>query len=259
MKNSNLITGISLIVGLIITVFIFKLIQTSTNLKTFDIVLLLLFPIIIAIVTYLFSTNDLIKLKADLIEEYKNHRTEVNSYVDRNRFVCHGTKFGVPNRSEFWDHFLIYANNQFVLFGKTNHNWVSGGNEQSIRLGNAIVSILEKNGRVKILSQDKEETIVKHKVFIEKYVVDKIKKSSNKNALLKKFQDNFTYRIKSHLNFTAVISDDRIIILPRMNNDDNHEKCMVLELNHSMEEIYKNYSTDIETIFELAPEITFEL
>lgn len=268
MKNSNLITIISLVVGFLITVFLFKLIQTYTLLKPFEIILLLVFPIIIAVITYLISTNDLKNIKTDIVENYKNYqlstqkeikelKDEITEYVDKNRFVCHGTKYGFPNRSQFWDNFLILANKRFILFGKTNHNWVSKGKDQSTRLGNAIIAILENDGIVKMLSEDGQETIDKHKAFIEKYILEKIVSTTKKNALLKKFKDNFAYKTKNDLNFTAVVSDDRLIILPRLNNEKNQDKCMVLEVNHTMEDVYINYSTDIETVFDLAHEITF--
>lgn len=270
MKNSNLITIISLIVGLLITVFLYKLIETYTILKWFEIILLLVFPVVLTVITYLISTNDLKNLKTDIIENYKNYqlsteeeikelKNEITEYVDKNRFVCHGTKYGFPNRSQFWDNFLILANKKFILFGKTNHNWVSKGRDQSVRLGNSIIAILENDGIVKILSEDGQETIDKHKAFIEKYILDKIGSTTKKNVLLKKFKDNFSYKTKNDLNFTAVVSDDRLIILPRLNNEKNQDKCMVLEVNRTMEDVYINYSTDIENVFELAAEIKFEL
>lgn len=262
MKNFNSTTWISLIVGMLIWILIS--IALTTYLPITDVILLLLFPIAIAVISAIIGNNDLKQLKKDMIKEYqathgdfekemKVLKNEINNYIDKNRIVCHGTKYVFPSidRSKFWNDLLIGANKKFILLGTTNKSWVTGGTDQSNRLGNAIIAILENNGEVKILSHDEARTIENHKIFIKKYILDKI---GDDSTLLDKFQKHFTYKLQDNLNFTAVVSDDRLIILPRMNNEQNHEKCMVLEINrHTLGEIHQNYLSDIETIFDLAP------
>lgn len=264
MKKESLFPtiAITLIVTLIVLVFMY--IVLIAYLPVHEVLLVLLFPVSIATVTLLINQNGLKGLKREIIDNLDNSKSEfkkeVKSYVDNNRFICHGSKYGIPNRSEFWNNFLVYAKTKFILLGKTNHSWVTGGKAQSILLGNSILNILENGGIVKILSENDAEIIENNKVFIQKYVIDKIKeKEKNKRDLLiEKFENNFAYKTNNNLNFTAVVSDDRLIILPRMNNESNHEKCMVLEINHSDQEIYKNYFTDIETIFDKATDIDFD-
>lgn len=269
MKNFNLTTGLATVIGIVITVAIF--IVLLAYFKTHEVILLLLFPIAIAVITYLITYNDTRGLKTEIFKEFGDSQAriqnditdlkkEIINYVDKDRLVCHGTKYAFPktNRSDFWNSFLINAHKKFILLGNTNKSWLNGGSDQSTKLGKSILAILENNGTVKIISENNERTIERHKKFIQQYVLEKIKSSENKNELLEKFYRNFAYKIQSDLNFTAVVSDNRLIILPRMNIEENQEKCMVLEINHSVPEIYKNYLTDIEAIFDLAPEITFK-
>lgn len=172
------------------------------------------------------------------------------------RVICHGTKFTVPNSSEFWSSLLRKAEYRFYLIGYTNKSWIHKSEEQSVALGDAIIRIIESGGIVKILSVDDEDIISLHTDFIRDYVVKKVRRFSNtrKQAILSRLEKSerqkFIYAVSNNSNYGAVISDGRFLLLPTMNSPRFRDEALVLELKqgiHSPQ--FENYIGDIDRMF----------
>ena len=166
---------------------------------------------------------------------------------EKNIIKFHGKKNSVPGGNDWWNSLLSGANKRFFLIGESNKSWVNKDEEQKITLANAIVRILGNGGEVKILSTSNE--IVPHTIdFIRNYVYDV---ASTKGIDLSKYVGKtFVYSTSDHTNYNAVISDDKLILMPTLNTRMFRNDCMVLEIDQkSSKSTFNNYIADIERKF----------
>jgi len=180
------------------------------------------------------------EIKQWLHEIIKNPSTH-NLYP---RVFIHGTKFDVPKKNEFWNELFQKADTKFYLLGGSNKSWVNKGEHQSEELAMAIVRIISNGGNIKIISDDLPATIANHKQFYKEYIKPKI----IDKALSTKFKKAFIYGVVSSSNYQAVISDNRIVLLPKMNSTQFKDESLVMELEGSHLPHFKNYLADIERL-----------
>ncbi len=196
-------------------------------------------------IAYTTTKVGLQKFKNDLKVWIKEIVLNQDSHAGKPIIYVHGTKFDVPNKNEFWTDLLRNASNKFYLLGSSNKSWIERDENQSNDLSNAIIKIVESNGTVKIVSNNDLKTIKKHKDFILNYILPKIRNE----ILFTQFKKNFKYCVLAHSNYSAVISDDRIVLLPTLNSKAFTDESLVLELVGSHLPQFKNYLSDIERIF----------
>jgi hypothetical protein len=198
---------------------------------------------------YIHYTNDLKGLRKLRSELSKWIKVLIDNPIEHNlvpKALIHGTKFDVPNRNEFWNDLLRGAKGKFILLGGSNKSWIDKSPSQSRDLANSIVSIIKNGGNVIIMSDDRSEVISNHKTFFSIFIRPQLK---SKSISLFKFKKRFIYATVNHTNYQAVISDSRIILLPKMNSIQFKDESLVIELEGSHLVQFKNYAADIERLF----------
>lgn len=162
-----------------------------------------------------------------------------------NKIVFHGTKHVVPYGNNWWNDLLSHANERFYLVGKSNKSWVNKSSEQSKILAASIIRILENSGQVKLVSCDHDEVINSTKKFIKEFVIPEANKNGLKNSDL--ITGAFSYTTSSDKNYNAVVSDNKLIIMPILNTEEFRDESMVLEIDKNIaEQPFMNYVGDIE-------------
>ena len=160
-----------------------------------------------------------------------------------NSVRCYGTKHNVPNNKIFWDDLLTRAKEKFILVGQTNKSWIGRGEEeQKELLGESIAHIIQKGGKVFILSSTNKETIVNTKKFIKTYIRPLL--ITNKNY--PNFKESLIYGSTDNIHYNAVVSDSRLIIMPRLNDNKFLDEAMVIEITkQSRSDIFYHYHDDV--------------
>lgn len=165
--------------------------------------------------------------------------------------ICHGTKYHVPNREHFWDDLLEKAHHEFILVGNTNKSWIKRDPEQSQRLGAAIVRMTSNSGRVTIVSGNQAERVRDTENFFREHVYGQLTNLSKRKRerLRRALKANLRYAVASRVNYSAVVSDDRMLIIPRLNSEDFTAEAMVLELRRDIHTTqFMHYHGDIDRI-----------
>jgi nucleoside 2-deoxyribosyltransferase len=170
--------------------------------------------------------------------------------------VSHGTKFTVPHSHEFWNNLLKAANHRFYLVGYSNKSWINRTEEQSLELSQAIIHIIEQNGTVKILSVDEEKVKTHHERFLRDYIYRSVKAlpPDRRQKVLARIKDNIKpgliYAVSNKSHYGAVVSDDRLLLLPTMNTQEFRSEALVLELKRGINSPqFENYLGDIDRLF----------
>lgn len=168
---------------------------------------------------------------------------------------CHGTKFSVPHSHDFWKRLLLEADTRFTLVGHTNRSWLFKTEEQSALLAGAIARIIAQGGTVRIHSDDGDDHIENHRGFFRRHFGDRSEIGTK--DVLKRFRHRVTHERPSPLWYTvgashygAVLSDDRLLLLPTLNSREFANEACVLEFQrgaHSPQ--FENYLADIERLF----------
>jgi len=176
--------------------------------------------------------------------------------------ISHGTKFTVPDSHEFWNNLLKAANSRFYLVGFSNKSWVNRTDKQSIELSNAIIHIIEQNGTVKILSVDEPKVRAYHQKFLLNYFYRTVKELARdrRRKVLERLRDNhapgLVYAVHNQSHYGAVVSDDKLLILPTMNTPEFRSEALVLELKQGINSPqFENYLSDIDRLFHDAKRI----
>lgn len=165
----------------------------------------------------------------------------------RNIVRFHGTKYNVPGGNDWWNSLMLDASERFYLVGESNKSWINKDDEQKKLLAKAMARIIANNGKVKILSTSTQ--IVPLTIdFIKKYVfieADKI------GLILSDIvKDSLIYTVAERINYNAVVSDNKLILMPTLNTPMFRNDCMVLELERkSLKSTFNNYIADIERMF----------
>lgn len=236
------IIALALVVVGAVFIPLFILIQRATQtLSTVEIITILIYPIFASaaaslLVTYLFRLVDR--------PRWTGVETRLGALTNR-RISCLGTKYEVPNGGEFWNSLLHVAQRRFFLIGNTNKSWIWKDEDQAKKLAQSIYDIVSRGGEVRIVSNDDVETIKKTKQFIDKHLRPLVAKKADKE----RFTRNFIYRAVENSNYSGVVSDDRLVLMPVMNTGAFRAESMVLDLNaldHERE--FKNYLGDIGRI-----------
>jgi hypothetical protein len=181
------------------------------------------------------------------------------SDIYSNKLILHGSKYKFPDydRSTFWNNFLLEADHTFVLVGHTNKSWVKGDQRQCQLLSDSIIRIIRDGGTVRILSCTDDDVISSNLRFIEEWVVDKLNGLSS--GMVLRAKDSVEYATFDDINYNAVVSDDRLVVIPRSNDKDFRQNDAVIEVDPIFHnDIYTNYMKDIDSTFRLANEIQID-
>lgn len=166
---------------------------------------------------------------------------------------CHGTKYDVPHKEVFWNSLLTAATQRFWLVGHSNKSWIDRNASQSRSLGDAIVRICSSGGEVHVVSAKK--AIKRTKDFLQHHVFRERdgETAKSKQRRLKALTQHLTYSVSPRINYSAVVSDDRALIIPLLNTDQFRDESMVIELTKGLQpKQFDNYMGDIERLVEVA-------
>lgn len=162
--------------------------------------------------------------------------------------TCYATKFAMPDVYRFWNDLCFSARKRFYLVGGTNKSWFSKSSEQSTALGEAMRRILADGGQVKIVSRDDQVVIAQTKHFFERFVFDPAAARGETSVIERAIgEQRLVYVPIAHSNYDAVVSDDRLVLLPIPNTPSFRNEAMVL--GWTLETGYHpfmNYLADID-------------
>lgn len=188
--------------------------------------------------------------------KHQQHISKVSSYNPRNLVVSHGTKHTVPESYQFWNDLLGEANKRFYLVGHSNRSWIDKGEDQASILGDSILRLIGNGGTVRILSADQPEIIKQHQLFLREYVSDKVsslgleEQKKARSALRNGLNPKLTYVVYNSCHYGAVVSDDRMMLMPTLNSSEFRDAAMVNELVRGVNNPqFDNYLSDIDRLF----------
>lgn len=164
------------------------------------------------------------------------------------KLSIYDNKYKVPGANQFWRDLSGKAKKRFHLLGETNKSWIGRDTLQTEQLGNSIFEILLSDGEVSIYCVKRKSIIEKHRRFFKKYIFDKTNelKSSEKAKYIENLNRNFRFCYGAVLKYQAVISDDRIVIVPLVNTPIFKEESIVFEMHDSKHSrLFQFYSDDI--------------
>jgi pyrimidine deaminase RibD-like protein len=179
------------------------------------------------------------ELNRDFIRHHTNESTP--------QVICHGTKYQVPDRARFWNDLLEYAQKEFILVGNSNKSWFARDPAQSERLGAAMRRIVANGGRVVIISSDAHSVCEQTESFFKTFVLSGVKDRGQLRAL----RERLIYVQAPNVHYSAVVSDGRMLIMPRLNSPAFGAEAMVLELSRDRHETqFTHYKNDINRVIE---------
>lgn len=170
--------------------------------------------------------------------------------------VSYATKFAMPDVPRFWNDLCLSAKRRFYLVGGTNKSWFGKSSEQSHELGQAMASILLGGGTVKIVSREDAVVVAQTKHFFDRFVFDPARQLGQQASLQQAIDEQrLAYVTVAHSNYDAVISDDRIVLLPIPNTPSFRNEALVVEwMLDTGYHPFMNYLADIDrTISEARP------
>lgn len=203
-------------------------------------------------IKYRTTGRELESLRTRLTEWFQQAALEAKQARTSPRVHCHGTKFDVPNRNLFWNDLLAQAQRRFYLLGRSNKSWINKGERQSTELAESIVRIISNGGTVRILSDSRPEVIASHKRFIRDHVLrlwnGRSENQSITGSLGNPNGNTFKYVTYDQSNYGAVISDDRLVLLPTLNSSEFRDETLVLEIFGPSSPQLANYLGDIDRL-----------
>jgi len=177
------------------------------------------------------------------------------------RLLVYENKLSIPDTNAFWRSLSNEADKEFVLLGASNKSWIKRDRRQTQAMGESIVRILKDGGNCAILCADKRRVVQDHIVFVAEYVVDVIRElsGSDRDVAQEGYEKRFLLSVSSNLNYQAVISDDRIVVLPLLNAKEFKAESVVVQFNrYKHPPQFQVYYDDIKRIVN-ACEIRSEL
>ncbi|MFJ7211491.1 hypothetical protein [Amycolatopsis sp. NPDC098790] len=174
--------------------------------------------------------------------------------------VSYTTKFAMPDVPRFWNDLCLTAKRRFYLVGGTNKSWFGKSSEQSHELGQAMTRILLGGGTVKIVSRRDSVVVAQTKHFFDRFVFDPARRDGQQAALQAAIDaQRLVYVTVPHSNYDAVISDDRIVLLPIPNTPSFRNEALVLEWKlDGGYHPFMNYLADIDRTISQADPVGFD-
>lgn len=164
------------------------------------------------------------------------------------KLSIYDNKYKVPGANQFWRDLSGKAKNRFHLLGETNKSWIGRDLVQTEQLGESIFNILLANGEVSIYYVKRKSVVDKHKRFLKKYIIDKANDLNDieRTKFLSNLNKHLRFCYGAVLKYQAVISDDRIVIVPLVNTPLFKEESIVFEMHDSKHSrLFQFYSDDI--------------
>ncbi len=171
--------------------------------------------------------------------------------LQKGHLILHGPKVAIPNQYIFWNSLLINANKEFLLCSTTNKSWFSKSREQSELIVSHFLRLLDSGGKITIMAFCDSNVQKMLETFFVSYFKPVVLDTPTRTQ--KKLRDcintNFNIYLHNGCNYTANISDDRLLIIPLLNSRDFNDESIVVELNKfSNSTEYANYLADIERL-----------
>lgn len=220
------------------------------RLSTLELFTVLAFPLILGVglslITDRSTKSALVQIENRVSTSLENALNELS----QNRIIWHGTKFNVPESTLFWNQLLERAQTRFYLVGRTNKSWVDKDDEQSRRLAENIIRILQSNGTVRIVSADESEIVARTVDFLDRYVNKalQMRDSAIRRTIASHSAQHLTYTV-ANSNYGAVISDDRLFLIPTLNSSAFRADSPVFEIDRSQHrQVFDSLLADIERL-----------
>jgi len=223
-----------------------------SDLKLRDVLIILVYPLALSYGASLLTARTVGRAVSLLQFELAATKHEMIVLLGKARIVCHGTKYNVPNAHRFWNDLPSAAKSKFYLMSHSNKSWIRKTHDQSEMLADAMLRIVRNGGAVKVLSAP-DDAIVKSTIrFVEVHIKPKVASldPTSQSEMTRRLTKNFIYMTAPETNYSAVVSDDRLIIIPIPNSKDFRDDALVLELSAQTSPFeFHNYLSDIERVF----------
>ena len=171
----------------------------------------------------------------------------------RQRILCHGTKFNVPDRHQFWNDLYESANARFYLIGKTNKSWITKNSEQPEAFASSILRIVHGGGKVKILSDDAQTVVDATNAFVDELILPELQRLPEhlQTQQIERLKKHFIYAVSGSSHYRAVVSDDRLVFIPSLNSTQFRDDALVFELSKTSAPFeFHTYMSDIDRLFD---------
>jgi hypothetical protein len=165
--------------------------------------------------------------------------------------TCHTNKYAMDDSNGYWHSIRARAKHQLVIIGDTNKSWISRDPVESMELAQQLVGFVFTEGQGALISRREAEPSTMF--FLRKYVVEAANEYGrpSRQEIKRKLHSHFCYGTTSTLNYKAVLSDDKIILLPNMVSHEFRDESLVIELNEATHPVeFGYYLQDIRRIRE---------
>lgn len=188
----------------------------------------------------------------------KRAREELNRWFEkiatdspslgRARLMAFQNKFSMPATNHYWRSLPENAEKRFVLLGGSNKSWIRHSTERRKSLGRSIVRIIQADGEVAMLCYDRKTAIDQHTSFFKDCILAGVTAipGARGASVCSKLRKNLRFAVSNELKYQAVISDQRIVVMPLLNSPEFKEESLVFELSPAKHgEHHTCYQNDI--------------
>jgi len=160
-------------------------------------------------------------------------------------------KWMTPSGNKFWRDLSTNATSKFGLVGRTNKSWISKNSAEAQRFASSICDLILRDGSVFIVSLDREQC--KHVNFFRSLLIPRINALSdfNRQLVRKRIVSHLlyaTYSDTTRITYRATLSDNKLLLMPDMNDYDHRDNSLVLELIEGRHESFSYYNDDINRL-----------
>jgi hypothetical protein len=165
--------------------------------------------------------------------------------------TCYTNKYAMNDSNTYWHNLRVRAKKMLVIMGGTNKSWINRDPDENYDFAKQIIELVKENGTTIGLITSKKG-IEPTKFFVKKYIIELVnsqKEKDERRKIKKLLIEKFKYCVIPHVNYKAILSDDKIVILPNLFTHEFQDESMVLELNQGTHYVeYDYYLQDIKRI-----------
>lgn len=164
--------------------------------------------------------------------------------------TCYTNKYSMNDSNSYWSNLRRNAKKKLIIMGDTNKSWISRDPDENHNYAKQIIEMIQKESLVALISG--KSALKSTQFFVKKYIVEQVNEISNleeRKKVKKLLEERFKYCINSHINYRAVLADEKIVILPNLVDVQFRDESLVLELNESSHPVeYGYYFQDLNRV-----------